>query len=75
MIRLPLIGFLAIINDELESFDKNKRIPSLKMRMLGSIWLYKTNKIVRVRVAAIVNRLEYIQQTFKKMLFGWFRFY
>jgi len=61
-----------IINDELESFDKNKN-PVFKDADAWFYLAYKDNKIVG-RVAAIVNRLEVHQQNVKKMRFGWFDF-
>src|SRR5690606_35798156 len=61
-----------IINDELESFDKNKN-PVFKDADAWFYLAYRGNKIVG-RVAAIINRLEVDQQQLKKMRFGWFDF-
>jgi len=61
-----------IINDELESFNKDKN-PVFKDADAWFFLAYDGNKIVG-RVAAIINRLEVNQQGLKKMRFGWFDF-
>ncbi|RTE52438.1 GTP cyclohydrolase [Arenibacter aquaticus] len=61
-----------IINDELETFDKNKN-PVFKDANAWFFLAYKDNKIVG-RVAAIINSLEVNDQNVKKMRFGWFDF-
>ncbi len=61
-----------IINDELETFDKNKN-PVFKDADAWFYLAYKDNKIVG-RVAAIINSLEVNDQNVKKMRFGWFDF-
>ena len=61
-----------IINDELESFDKEKN-PVFKDAEAWFFLAMDGDKIVG-RVAAIVNHLEVDQQNVKKMRFGWFDF-
>lgn len=61
-----------IINDELESFDKNKN-PVFKDADAWFFLAYENDKIVG-RVTAIINRLEVQEQNVKKMRFGWFDF-
>ena len=61
-----------IINDELDSFDKEKN-PVFKDAEASFYLAYKNNEIVG-RVAAIINHIEINQQQVKKMRFGWFDF-
>ncbi|MEP2281399.1 GTP cyclohydrolase [Maribacter sp.] len=61
-----------IINDELESFDKDKN-PVFKDAEAWFFLAKDGDKIVG-RVAAIINHLEINQQQIKKMRFGWFDF-
>ena len=61
-----------IINDELDSFDKEKN-PVFKDAQASFYLAYKNNEIVG-RVAAIINHIEINQQQVKKMRFGWFDF-
>lgn len=61
-----------IINDELESFNKEIN-PVFKHAEARFFVALKNNKIVG-RVAAIINYTELNQQNLKKMRFGWFDF-
>lgn len=61
-----------IINDEMESFDKDKN-PVFKTAEAQFFLAYKDGKLVG-RVAAIINWLEVKEQGLKKMRFGWFDF-
>jgi len=61
-----------IINDELESFDKNIN-PVFEHAEARFFVAKKDNEIVG-RVAAIINFTEINQQKLKKMRFGWFDF-
>ena len=61
-----------IINDEIESFDKNIN-PVFKHAEARFFIALKNNEIVG-RVAAIINYTEVNQQNLKKMRFGWFDF-
>lgn len=61
-----------IINDELESFNKNKN-PVFKDAEAWFFLAFDGDKLVG-RVAAILNHLEVNQQKVKKMRFGWFDF-
>ncbi|MFK7810994.1 MAG: GTP cyclohydrolase [Maribacter sp.] len=61
-----------IINDELESFNKDKN-PAFKNAEAWFFLAFKGGKIVG-RIAAITNNLEIKQQGLKKMRFGWFDF-
>ncbi|MEH6620051.1 GTP cyclohydrolase [Maribacter arcticus] len=61
-----------IINDELESFDKNKN-PVFKDAEAWFFLAFDGDKLVG-RVAAVINQLEVNQQNVKKMRFGWFDF-
>jgi len=61
-----------IINDELESFDKNIN-PVFKHAEARFFIALKNNEIVG-RVAAIINFTELNEQKLKKMRFGWFDF-
>jgi len=59
-----------IINDEVESFDKDKN-PVFEHAKARFFLAYKNNKIVG-RVTAIINTYETKNQNIKKMRFGWF---
>jgi len=61
-----------IINDELESFDRDKN-PVFKDAEAWFFLAMDEGKIVG-RVAAVINHLEINQQNVKKMRFGWFDF-
>jgi len=61
-----------IINDELESFDKNIN-PVFKHAEARFFIALKNNEIVG-RAAAIINFTELNEQKLKKMRFGWFDF-
>ncbi len=61
-----------IINDELESFNKDKN-PAFKDAEARFFLAYQGSTIVG-RIAAIVNWIEIKQQGLKKMRFGWFDF-
>jgi len=61
-----------IINDELDSFNKDKN-PVFKDAEACFYLAYKGTTIVG-RIAAIVNWIEIKQQRVKKMRFGWFDF-
>ena len=61
-----------IINDELESFDKDKN-PAFKNSDAWFFLAYKENKLVG-RVVAIINWLEVNDQKLMKIRFGWFDF-
>ncbi|WP_339841110.1 GTP cyclohydrolase [uncultured Maribacter sp.] len=61
-----------IINDELESFNKDKN-PVFKDAEAWFFLAFDGDKLVG-RVAAILNHLEVNQQKVKKMRFGWFDF-
>ncbi len=61
-----------IINDELETFDKNKN-PAFRTAEARFFLAYQNGNIVG-RVAAIVNWIEVKEQQLKKMRFGWFDF-
>ncbi|SIQ75160.1 GTP cyclohydrolase [Maribacter ulvicola] len=61
-----------IINDELDSFDKDKN-PVFKDAEAWFFLAKDGDKIVG-RVAAVINHLEINQQHVKKMRFGWFDF-
>ena len=61
-----------IINDELESFDRDKN-PAFKNADAWFFLAYKNGKIVG-RVATIINWLEVNEQKIKKIRFGWFDF-
>ncbi|SDX51183.1 hypothetical protein SAMN05444411_106108 [Lutibacter oricola] len=61
-----------IINDELESFNKDKN-PVFKHATARFFVAVKNNEIVG-RVAAIINDTEINEQQLKKMRFGWFDF-
>ncbi|MDV7185657.1 GTP cyclohydrolase [Lutibacter sp. TH_r2] len=61
-----------IINDELESFDKNKN-PVFQHATARYFIALKNNEIVG-RVAAIINYTEINEQKLNKMRFGWFDF-
>lgn len=58
-----------LINDELESFDKDKN-PVFKSADAQFYLAYKNNKIVG-RIAAIINWDEVNKQEKKKVRFGW----
>lgn len=59
-----------IINDELESFDKDKN-PVFEYAKARFFIALKNNEIVG-RVVAIINTYETQKQHIKKMRFGWF---
>ncbi|HLF53126.1 GTP cyclohydrolase [Flavobacterium sp.] len=59
-----------LINDELETFDKNKN-PSFENAEAQFYIAYKDNTIVG-RIAAIINWSEVNDQQKKKVRFGWF---
>lgn len=59
-----------IINDEVESFDKNKN-PVFEHAKARFFIALKNDTIVG-RVAAIINTYEVEKQNIKKMRFGWF---
>ncbi|PHS53786.1 MAG: GTP cyclohydrolase [Lutibacter sp.] len=61
-----------IINDELESFDKNQN-PVFEHAEAQFFVALKNNEIVG-RIAAIINHTELQEQKLKKMRFGWFDF-
>ena len=61
-----------IINDELESFNKNIN-PVFKHAKARFFVAIKNNKVVG-RIAAIINYTEINEQKLKKMRFGWFDF-
>ncbi len=61
-----------IINDELESFDKDKN-PAFKNADARFFLAYK-NGIIAGRIAIIVNWLEINEQKIRKVRFGWFDF-
>ncbi|RKR13326.1 hypothetical protein CLV91_2043 [Maribacter vaceletii] len=61
-----------IINDELDSFNKDKN-PAFKDAEARFFLAYRGTTIVG-RIAAIVNWIEIKQQRIKKMRFGWFDF-
>jgi len=61
-----------IINDELESFDKNIN-PVFEHAEAQFFVAIKNNEIVG-RIAAIVNHTEINKQKLRKMRFGWFDF-
>jgi len=61
-----------IINDELESFDKDKN-PAFESAEAKFYLAYKDGKIVG-KVAAIINWEEVNNQGKKKVRFGWFDF-
>lgn len=61
-----------IINDELETFDKNIN-PVFKHAEARYFVALKNNEIVG-RIAAIINFTELNEQKLKKMRFGWFDF-
>lgn len=59
-----------IINDELESFDKNIN-PIFKIAQ-AQFFLAYVNNIIVGRIVAIINFTEVNEQKIKKMRFGWF---
>jgi len=61
-----------IINEELESFDKNIN-PVFKHAEARFFVAIKNDEIVG-RIAAIINHTEINEQNLKKMRFGWFDF-
>jgi len=61
-----------IINDELESFDKDKN-PAFKNAEAWFFLAYKNDKLVG-RIVAIINWLEVNDQKLRKIRFGWFDF-
>lgn len=61
-----------IINDEIESFDKDKN-PVFQHAEARFFVAMKNNEIVG-RIAAIINYTEINEQNLKKMRFGWFDF-
>lgn len=61
-----------IINDELETFDKDKN-PAFKTAEAQFFLAYDGSKLVG-RIAAIFNQIEINEQGLKKMRFGWFDF-
>ncbi len=61
-----------IINDELDSFDKNIN-PVFEHAEARFFVALKSNEIVG-RIAAIINYTEINEQKLKKMRFGWFDF-
>ena len=61
-----------IINDELETFNKDKN-PAFKSARAQFFIAFKEGRIVG-RIAAIVNHIEINEQQLKKMRFGWFDF-
>lgn len=61
-----------IINDELESFDKNIN-PVFEHAEAQFFVAIKNNEIVG-RIAAIINHTEINKQKLRKMRFGWFDF-
>ena len=61
-----------IINDELETFDRNEN-PAFENADARFFLALRDDKVVG-RVAAIVNWLEVNEQGLKKMRFGWFDF-
>lgn len=61
-----------IINDELESFDKEKN-PVFKSADAWFFLAYKNKKLVG-RIAAMINWIEIKEQKVSKMRFGWFDF-
>lgn len=61
-----------IINDEIESFDRNEN-PVFQHAEARFFVALKNNEIVG-RIAAIINHMEINEQNVKKMRFGWFDF-
>ncbi|MFH6604085.1 GTP cyclohydrolase [Maribacter algicola] len=61
-----------IINDELESFDKDKN-PAFKNADARFFLAYK-NGVISGRIVVIINWLEVNEQKISKVRFGWFDF-